>query len=298
MEILGYKNPQEAIRNHVNAEDKGVGELPTPGGVRNVTIINESGLYNLILSVKLPNAKKFNEVAMVMICSRTADAIKVHVDKEDKGVCEMQTPGGVQNVTIINESGLYSLILSSKMPNAKKFKRWVTSEVLPAIRKHGVFAVDTMLNDPDAMIAALQAYKEERQRRLLLESENAVQKQQLLEMKPKVSYYDVVINSPDLISITEIAKDYGWSAKHMNGYLHSKGIQYKQGDRIWILYQKYAEQCLTSTKTHAYLTGDGSSHTKVQTYWTQKGRLFIYDLLKKDGILPLIEKENMEGNQN
>ena len=238
------------------------------------------------------------DVAEILGYSRTADAIKVHVDKEDKGVCEMQTPGGVQNVTIINESGLYSLILSSKMPNAKKFKRWVTSEVLPAIRKHGVFAVDTMLNDPDAMIAALQAYKEERQRRLLLESENAVQKQQLLEMKPKVSYYDVVISSPDLISITEIAKDYGWSAKHMNGYLHSKGIQYKQGDRIWILYQKYAEQGLTSTKTHAYLTDDGSTHTKVHTYWTQKGRLFIYDLLKKDGILPLIEKENIEGNQN
>lgn len=238
------------------------------------------------------------DVAEILGYSRTADAIKVHVDKEDKGVCEMQTPGGVQNVTIINESGLYSLILSSKMPKARQFKRWVTSEVLPAIRKHGVFAVDTMLNDPDAMIAALQAYKEERQRRLLLESENAVQKQQLLEMKPKVSYYDVVINSPDLISITEIAKDYGWSAKHMNGYLHSKGIQYKQGDRIWILYQKYAEQGLTSTKTHAYLTGDGNTHTKVHTYWTQKGRLFVYDLLKKDGILPLIEKENMEGNQN
>ena len=238
------------------------------------------------------------DVAEILGYKDTAKAIFAHVDAEDKGVGELPTPGGVQNVTIINESGLYSLILSSKLPNAKKFKRWVTSEVLPAIRKHGVFAVDTMLNDPDAMIAALQAYKEERQRRLLLESENAVQKQQLLEMKPKVSYYDVVINSPDLISITEIAKDYGWSAKHMNGYLHSKGIQYKQGDRIWILYQKYAEQGLTSTKTHAYLTDDGSTHTKVHTYWTQKGRLFIYDLLKKDGILPLIEKENMEGNQN
>ena len=256
--------------------------------------------FGSVRSIMVNNEPYFvgKDVAEILGYSRTADAIKVHVDKEDKGVCEMQTPGGVQNVTIINESGLYSLILSSKMPNAKKFKRWVTSEVLPAIRKHGVFAVDTMLNDPDAMIAALQAYKEERQRRLLLESENAVQKQQLLEMKPKVSYYDVVINSPDLISITEIAKDYGWSAKHMNGYLHSKGIQYKQGDRIWILYQKYAEQGLTSTKTHAYLTGDGNTHTKVHTYWTQKGRLFIYDLLKKDGILPLIEKENIEGNQN
>ena len=256
--------------------------------------------FGSVRSIMVNNEPYFvgKDVAEILGYKDTAKAIFAHVDAEDKGVGELPTPGGVQNVTIINESGLYSLILSSKLPNAKKFKRWVTSEVLPAIRKHGVFAVDTMLNDPDAMIAALQAYKEERQRRLLLESENAVQKQQLLEMKPKVSYYDVVINSPDLISITEIAKDYGWSAKHMNGYLHSKGIQYKQGDRIWILYQKYAEQGLTSTKTHAYLTGDGSSHTKVHTYWTQKGRLFIYDLLKKDGILPLIEKENMEGNQN
>ena len=256
--------------------------------------------FGSVRSIMVNNEPYFvgKDVAEILGYKDTAKAIFAHVDAEDKGVGELPTPGGVQNVTIINESGLYSLILSSKLPNAKKFKRWVTSEVLPAIRKHGVFAVDTMLNDPDAMIAALQAYKEERQRRLLLESENAVQKQQLLEMKPKVSYYDVVINSPDLISITEIAKDYGWSAKHMNGYLHSKGIQYKQGDRIWILYQKYAEQGLTSTKTHAYLTDDGSTHTKVHTYWTQKGRLFIYDLLKKDGILPLIEKENMEGNQN
>ena len=256
--------------------------------------------FGSVRSIMVNNEPYFvgKDVAEILGYKDTAKAIFAHVDAEDKGVGELPTPGGVQNVTIINESGLYSLILSSKMPNAKKFKRWVTSEVLPAIRKHGVFAVDTMLNDPDAMIAALQAYKEERQRRLLLESENAVQKQQLLEMKPKVSYYDVVINGPDLISITEIAKDYGWSAKHMNGYLHSKGIQYKQGDRIWILYQKYAEQGLTSTKTHAYLTGDGNTHTKVHTYWTQKGRLFIYDLLKKDGILPLIEKENMEGNQN
>ena len=221
-------------------------------------------------------------------------AISRHVDEEDKLNDKTSSSLGQRGGWLINESGLYSLILSSKLPNAKKFKRWVTTEVLPAIRKHGVFAVDSMLNDPDAIIAALQAYKEERQRRLLLESENAVQKQQLLEMKPKVSYYDVVINSPDLISITEIAKDYGWSAKHMNGYLHSKGIQYKQGDRIWILYQKYAEQGLTSTKTHAYLSGDGDTHTKVHTYWTQKGRLFIYDLLKEDGILPLIEKEDIE----
>ena len=257
--------------------------------------------FGSVRSIMIDNEPYFvgKDVATILGYAKPLNALATHVDEDDslkQGLIDSM--GRQQDTILINESGLYSLILSSKLPNAKKFKRWVTSEVLPAIRKHGVFAVDTMLNDPDAMIAALQAYKEERQRRLLLESENAVQKQQLLEMKPKVSYYDVVINSPDLISITEIAKDYGWSAKHMNGYLHSKGIQYKQGDRIWILYQKYAEQGLTSTKTHAYLTGDGNTHTKVHTYWTQKGRLFIYDLLKKDGILPLIEKENIEGNQN
>lgn len=254
--------------------------------------------FGSVRSVMINNEPYFvgKDVAEVLGYSNTRDALARHVDEEDKNtVVNPDGNRGNPNITIINESGLYSLILSSKLPNAKQFKRWVTSEVLPAIRKHGVFAVDAMLNDPDSMIAALQAYKEERQRRLLLESENAVQKQQLLEMKPKVSYYDVVINSPDLISITEIAKDYGWSAKHMNSVLNEKGIQYKQGDRIWILYQKYAEQGLTSTKTHAYLSGDGITHTKVHTYWTQKGRLFIYDLLKKDGILPLIEKENMEG---
>lgn len=256
--------------------------------------------FGSVRSIMIDNEPYFvgKDVAEILGYSNPQKAIRDHVDDEDKGVNEMFTPGGKQQVPIINESGLYSLILSSKMPKARQFKRWVTSEVLPAIRKHGVFAVDAMLNDPDSMIAALQAYKEERQRRMLLESENAVQKQQLLEMKPKVSYYDVVINSPDLISITEIAKDYGWSAKRMNSVLNEKEIQYKQGNHIWILYQKYAEQGLTSTKTHAYLAGDGNTHTKVHTYWTQKGRLFIYDLLKKDGILPLIEKEDREGNQN
>ena len=193
---------------------------------------------------------------------------------------------------LINESGLYSLILSSKLPAAKRFKRWVTSEVLPAIRRHGLYAVDDMLNNPDALIEALQAYKAERMQRLALEAEIAVQKQQLIEMQPKASYYDVVLNSPDLVSITEIAKDYGWSGRRMNEHLHGKGIQFKQGDRIWILYQKYAEKGYTSTKTHTYPATDGTIHTKVHTYWTQKGRLFIYDLLKADGILPLIEQED------
>ena len=232
------------------------------------------------------------DVAEILGYKDTSDAMRRHVDDEDKLTRCFTDSGQSREMYVINESGLYSLILSSKLPTAKRFKRWVTSEVLPAIRRHGLYAVDDMLNNPDALIEALQAYKAGRMQRLALEAENAIQKQQLIEMQPKASYYDVVLNSPDLVSITEISKDYGWSAQRMNDYLHTKGVQFKQGGRIWILYQKHAEKGYTSTKTHTYPATDGTIHTKVHTYWTQKGRLFIYDLLKADGILPIIEQED------
>lgn len=235
------------------------------------------------------------DVTDILGYSNSRKAIGDHVDEEDKGVTKCDTPGGVQDMVIINESGLYSLILSSKLPSAKRFKRWVTSEVLPAIRKHGVFAMDDIVNNTDALIEALQAFKAERLQRMALEEENAVQKQQLIEMKPKASYYDVVLNSPDAVAITVIAKDYGKSAQWLNEYLNEKGVQFKQGNKIWLLYQKYAEKGYTCTKTHTYPGNDGEIHTKVHTYWTQKGRLFIYDLLKGDGILPNVEKEGSDG---
>lgn len=102
------------------------------------------------------------DVADILGYSNTRDALSKHVDEDDKGVAKCDTLGGVQNLAVINESGLYSLILSSKLPTAKRFKRWVTSEVLPSIRKHGVYAVDEILKDPDILITALQALKAER----------------------------------------------------------------------------------------------------------------------------------------
>lgn len=231
------------------------------------------------------------DVTEILGYQNASKALADHVDEDDKLNNESLSSLGQRGGWLINESGLYSLILSSKLPTAKRFKRWVTSEVLPAIRKHGVFVMDDIINNTDALIEALQAFKTERQQRIALEEENAVQKQQLSEMKPKASYYDTVLNCKDAVSVTEIAKDYGKSAKWLNEYLHEKGIQYKQGDRIWILYQNYAVKGYTSTKTHTFLGKDGETHTKVHTYWTQKGRLFIYDLLKADGILPTMEME-------
>ena len=227
------------------------------------------------------------DVALILGYTNPQKALRDHVDEEDKTRNESFTVNGTQGI-LINESGLYSLILSSKLPNARRFKRWVTSEVLPAIRKHGMYAITELIDNPELGIAALNALKEEREKNKKLEKKSMIQTQQISEMIPKVSYYDVVLNCKDLVSIGSIAKDYGWSAKKMNKYLHEKGIQFKQGD-IWLLYQKYAEKGYTSTKTHTYLDSEGQ-HTKVHTYWTQKGRLFIYDLLKEDNIYPNIER--------
>lgn len=238
------------------------------------------------------------DVASVLGYANPNEAIQEHVDKEDKLNSKTLSSFidinlGQRGGWLINESGLYSLILSSKLPSAKRFKRWVTSEVLPAIRKHGLYAVDEVLENPDMLISALTSLKAERARNAELEETVAIQSQQIAELKPKASYYDLVLNNKDLVSISVIAKDYGWSAQRMNEYLHKKGVQYKR-QKIWLLYQRYAEKGYTSTKTHSYLGSDGDVHISVSTCWTQKGRLFIYDLLKNDGILPMIERRFSE----
>jgi prophage antirepressor-like protein len=233
------------------------------------------------------------DVAKILGYANPNDAIAKHVDEEDKGVAKCDTLGGIQELTVINESGLYSLILSSKLPSAKRFKRWVTSEVLPAIRKHGVFVMDDIVNNTDALIEALQAFKAERLQRMALEEENAVQKQQLVEMKPKASYCDVVLRCKDVVSISKIAKDYGHSAVWMNCWLHDHGIQYRQGE-TWLLYQKYAGKGYTKTVTLTFHGKNSEGRCAVHTYWTQRGRLFLYEQLKEHGILPLIEQNDDE----
>ena len=236
------------------------------------------------------------DVAVVLGYRDTADALKKHVDDEDKLTRQFADSGQRREMKVINESGLYSLILSSKLPTAKRFKRWVTSEVLPAIRKHGAYAtedtIDRILGDPDFGIRLLQDLKTEREIRKALEVQNAIQTQQIAELQPKASYYDVVLNCKDLLSVSTIAKDFGKSAQWLNSFLHEKGIQFKRGG-VWLLYQKYAEAGYTQTKTDPYTGSDGTMRSRVRTCWTQKGRLFIYDLLKSNGILPTIEREDV-----
>ncbi|WP_296762850.1 phage antirepressor KilAC domain-containing protein [Varibaculum sp.] len=219
------------------------------------------------------------DVAVALGYSNTKDALTRHC----KGVGKhypLETAGGIQQVRFITEGDLYRLIISSKLPAALKFEAWVFDEVLPTIRRHGMYAYDELLADDEFLEHAIATLRSERAKRLAAE-------QALLEAAPKVSYYDLVLQSDSLLTTTAIAKDYGLSAKKLNRILREEGIQFRQSGR-WFLYAKYAEQGYTQSKTHEY----GEGQTRTHMYWTQKGRLFIYDLLKNQlGILPVIERE-------
>ena len=145
-------------------------------------------------------------------------------------------------------------------------------------------------NSPEAIMSrALQFANRQLES---LKTQVAVKDQVIQELQPKATSYDLVLNCKDLLSTTKIAKDYGKSAVWLNTLLHELGVQFKQSD-IWLLYQKYADKGYTSTKTHTYNKDNGTHGAKVHTYWTQKGRLFIYSLLKSNGYLPLIELDDL-----
>jgi len=200
------------------------------------------------------------DVAEILGYSNSRKAIADHVDEEDKGVTKCDTLGGIQEMTVINESGLYSLILSSKLPGAKKFKRWVTNDVLPSIRKHGMYAQDELLNNPDLLIAAATKLKEERQARLEAEKQR-----------------DKLIHQNKLYTTSEIAKELGLSsATKLNNLLAERKIQYKQ-NKTWLLYSKYSELGLVSIKQDILDNGKIIYDRK----WTGKGRDFILNLFEK-----------------
>lgn len=225
------------------------------------------------------------DVATILGYKNTKDALLKHVDDEDKLGSQIATSGQNREMKVINESGLYSLILSSKLPSAKKFKRWVTSEVLPAIRKHGAFMtnekIEEVLLNPDTIIKLATELKTERERRSIAE-------QRVNELTPKASYYDLVLSNESLVTITRIAKDYGMSGQTMNHKLHDLGVIYKQGN-TWLLYSKYQRTGWTHSETIMVDKADGTQKAVMHTKWTQKGRLGLYELLKRHGILPLIE---------
>ena len=147
--------------------------------------------------------------------------------------------------------------------------------------------VEKDYNSPEKIMARALRIAEKELSTLRLETK--VQAQQIAELQPKATYYDLILQCPSLLSVTEIAKDYGLSAKGLNEILHENGIQFNQSG-VWFLYSKYQDKGYTSTKTQNYNRPDGTQGSRVHTYWTQKGRLFLYGLLKDLGHLPLVER--------
>lgn len=244
--------------------------------VRTVTINNEPYFVG-------------KDVADILGYSNSRDALSKHVDSDDKLTSQIATAGQNRNQTIINESGLYSLILSSKLPQAKEFKRWVTSEVLPTIRKHGAYLTDSKIEEvllsPDTIINLATQLKEERQK------VNSLQIA-LEESQKQARYLDLIIESKGALRVSQIAQDYGMTANKLNKVLYELGVQHKVNGQ-WILYKRHMGKGYTDSHTFDYQDRNGHTRANVTTTWTQKGRLFLYELLKENDYLPLIEQDEI-----
>jgi anti-repressor protein len=198
-----------------------------------------------------------------------------------QGECRLHTPGGKQLVRIINENGLYMFLMASDLPKAVQFQRQVT-ELLKNIRRGKVVVSPSYeIEDP---IERAKRWIEEQQEKLMLQ-------QRIAEYEPKVTYYDMILNSTGTVTITQIAKDYGLSGKALNKILSDEGVQYKVSGQ-WLLYRKHQDKGYTKSHTYVDETGKSRMHTK----WTQKGRLFIHQLLEKRGIIALIDRQHAKAN--
>lgn len=196
------------------------------------------------------------------------------IEEEEKFTSPIFYSGQVREMWFVSEDGLYEILMQSRKPIAREFKKQV-KEILKSVRKHGIYATDQLINDPDLAIKAFTALKEERLERQRLET-------QVQELQPKATYCDTVLQSKSTVPITVIAKDYGMSAIALNMIFCELGVHFKLRD-TWVLKQRYADKGYTRTRTLTV----GDRKTTIITGWTQKGRLFIYNLLKvKREIVP------------
>ena len=209
------------------------------------------------------------DVAEALGYSNTKDALLRHVETEDKLGSRITTSGQSRTMTFINESGLYSLILSSKLDSAKRFKHWVTSEVLPSIRKQGGYMV-ARADESDEVILA----------RALQIMETAVQRrdEEIARLKPRAEYADHVLDAITCITTTQLAKELGMTAQQLNRLLCEMHIQYWQSGQ-YMLYADYARMGLAKSRTNTHTTSSGVVLTEVYLVWTERGREFIHQLL-------------------
>lgn len=220
----------------------------------------------------------------------TAKGVSQRLSKEVISNYPLVTAGGTQMFSFVNEDGMYDVILDSRKPEAKVFRKWVTSVVLPSLRKTGTYSI-AQLSRKELAMMVIQS--EEERERLEIENKEVkakneqqaerieLQSEELKKQAPKVAYHDEVLTSTSTYNTTNIAKEFGMGAPTLNKILHEKGIQYKM-DGQWLLYHKYQGLGYTRTVTNTYDNGYGEVHTRQQTVWTERGRQFIHQVMKAD----------------
>ena len=256
--------------------------------------------FGLVRTAEIDGKTYFvaKDVANALGYSNPRDAISRHC----KGVVKHDSfKEGGQEISLIPEGDIYRLVIKSQLPNADRFECWVFDEVIPSIRENGAYmtreTLDKALTSPDFLIELATKLKEKQKQidelngRVIEQDKRImIQDSVINEMKPKVSYYDMILDNKSTVLVTQIAQDYGMSAKGFNKMLKDMGVQHKVGGQ-WILYSRYQGNGYVHSKTFDFERSNGIKDVNMNTEWTQKGRLFLYDFLKKHNILPLIERE-------
>ena len=258
--------------------------------------------------VKIFNNPQFGEIrtagtadnplfCLADVCSAlglSAKGVNQRLNKEVISNYPLETAGGIQQALFVNEDGLYDVILDSRKPEAKVFRRWVTGDVLPTIRKTGGYITATPeMSDAEILAKAVlvaQTTIANRETRIKqLESENAEQRTLIEQMQKGNDYLNVILQSKGTLATTQIAADYGMTAVRFNKKLNEMRIQHKVNGQ-WILYSNLMGKGYVHSKTITFYHSDGRPDTRLCSEWTQRGRMFLYDALKEIGILPLIER--------
>lgn len=222
------------------------------------------------------------DVCRALEISNPTDALK-RLDDDERARFNLGHP--MNDTNCVNEPGLYSLVLGSRKPEARLFKRWITHEVIPSIRKTGGY------NLPRDYPSALRALADAEEKRLALAAENEAQRQVIADFEPVRQYVDQILSSQGTLTTTQIAADYDLSARALNQILHEEGLQHKV-NKQWILYKQHMGLGYTQSKTVHITHSDGTPDTRMNTVWTQKGRLKIHEILTARGVSALMDRRN------
>ena len=249
--------------------------------MREITVFKHE-MFGEVRTMVNENGETFfvgKDVAKALGYTNPPKALRDHVDEEDKLGERIVLSGQYREAIFINESGLYSLVLSSKLPQAKEFKRWVTAEVLPQIRQTGGYiptkdASGRQLSDMEIMALALQ----------IQQNTIEAQHRQIEDMAPKAEYCDEVLESVSCFTTTQVAKELNMTVHELTHLLIERNVMYKQSGQ-YMLYKDYAHKGYAKNRTHSYYDGEGCMHTSVYLVWTEEGRKFIHRLMSDEEII-------------